>query len=150
MTRTYISEKVGMALDDIFERRGIEEVISESIKLYRMLQEDLYTIKAGKEDILITRVIDRKIGKTYSLIKLSIKYNIPIVVPPRLQRFYQEDAQNFFNKKAWILPLSKKEITGLNNIDIVLKDQGIKTNEIIEFFKPTKIKIIGFSSMFEE
>lgn len=150
MIKTYISEEALKAMTDICCLRSLEEIIQKSNMLYDGLLRDLKKIISGEENEIITRVIDRKIGKSFSLIRLAIEYDLPIVVSPGLEKFYDRDAQEFFNKTVRVIPLAMRAIEKEKNINIVLKDQDTKVGDIANKFWPRKVKVIGFSSIFNE
>ena len=149
MIKTYITQGAMEVLHDIASRRSHEELKAESDRIYKALKKDLNEVMNGRENICITRVVDRKIGKTYSLVRLACEYNLPIVPHRDLKRLYEEEAHNKFGKIIKVIPISRGR-SAKENCDIVLKDEGVSVQEVIDYFWPRKVKIVGVSSMFED
>ena len=148
MERTYITNDAVEVLHDLASRRSKQEIKVESDRIYKALKSDLQDVMNGKDDIRIMRVVDRKIGKTYSLVRLACEYNLPIITRNRLARMYDEMANFEFGKAIKIIPVSRGGHTK-ERCEIVLKDEGVPVREIIDFFHPYDVQIVGVSSLYE-
>ncbi len=149
MERTYITNDAVEVLHDLASRRSDKEIKVESDRIYKVLKADLQDVMEGKDDIRIMRVIDRKIGKTYSLIRLACEYNLPIVSHENLRRMYEDQAQYEFGEEINVIPVRKGGRVKVERCDIVLKDEGVSVQEITDHFWPRKVKIVGISSIYE-
>ena len=148
MERTYITNDLREALSHFALTRSNEKIREESERIYKALKVDLQDVMDGKDDIRIMRVVDRNIGKTYSLIKLACEYNLPIVPHKRLERMYKDMAQEEFGKMVNVLPIRKGGYAK-EKCNIVLKDEGVSVQEILDYFFPYDVKIVGVSSLYE-
>ena len=147
MNKVYITDALRVAIYDLATRRNLMEIKKESELIYKALKYDLIKVMDGKEEILITRTIDRKIGKTYSLIKLACEYGLPIVSHKNLKRMYENEARDLFSREVTVMPVCKGGSYRGRECDIVLKDEGVSTQEVIDYFWPRRIKIVGISSV---
>lgn len=148
MGRIYITNDAVKVLHDLASNRSEKEIKIESDRMYNALKVNLQDVMNGKDDIRVMRVVDRKIGKTYSLIRLAIEYNLPIVPHKNLKRIYKEQAQYEFGKEIKVIPISKGG-RAKERYDIVLKDEGVSVQEVIDFFWPWDVQIVGLSSIYE-
>lgn len=148
MERTYITNDAIEALHNLAIMRDETKLREESDRIYKALKADLQDVMDSKDDVRIMRVVDRKIGKTYSLIRLACEYNIPIVPHKNLERMYRDMAREEFGKAINVITIRKGGYAK-GRYDIVLKDEGVSTQEVIDYFSPYKTKIIGVSSLFE-
>lgn len=149
LERVYITNDAVKALHVLAQRRTDEEIKVESDRIYKILKADLQDVMDGKDDIRVTRVIDRTIGKTYSLVRLACEYNLPIVPRKNLKRMYEEQARFEFYKEIKVIPVCKGGRTREERYDIVLKDEGVSVKEVMDYFLPHRVKIVGISSIFE-
>lgn len=148
MIKTYITQGTMEVLHDIASSRSEKELKVESDRIYKILKNDLQKVMDGKEDICVTRVVDRSIGKTYSLIRLACEYNLPIVPHKNLKRMYEDEAWVKFGKMIKVIPICKGGRINGERCDIVLKDEGVSVQEVIDYFWPRSVKIVGVSSVF--
>src|SRR5665648_1069179 len=103
----------------------------------------------GKDDIQIMRVVDRKICKTYVLIRLACEYNLHIVPRKNLERVYRNIAQEEFGKTINVLPICKSRYDKVKTMcrytkvkrHIVLKDEGVSVQDILDYFYPFEVRI---------
>ena len=68
---------------------------------YQAMKYHLKRVVKGKEDDYLKRIghYDRNIGKSCALARLSVKYNIPVVVPTRSwESLYTRDIPNYIPK----------------------------------------------------
>ncbi|HZK84864.1 MAG TPA: hypothetical protein VFC58_09340 [Desulfosporosinus sp.] len=157
MERTYMTNDAIEALHNLATMRDGEKLKEESDRIYKTLKADLQDVMDGRDDVRIMRVVDRKIGKTYSLIKLACEYNLPIVPHKNLERMYRDMAREEFGKEINVLPICKggyakeKTLRGYTKgkSHIVLKDEGVSVQDILDYFYPFEVRIVGVSSLFE-
>lgn len=147
MERTYITNDAIEALHHLATMRSKEKVKEESDRIYKALKADLQDVLDGKDDIRVMRVIDRKIGKTYSLVRLACEYNLPIVPHKNLKRMYEELANEEFGKAINVIPIHRGG-NATERCDIVLKDEGVSVQEVIDYFSPHEVKIVGVNSIY--
>lgn len=148
---TYITQDAVKAINSLALKRSNDEVKEESEKLYRKLKNDLNEVLNNNQDIILTRVVDRKVGKTYTLMRMANEFNIPLIVKGELKQIYKREAFKMFGKDININIIDIKDITKVKQqCNVALKDEGISTQEVIDCFKPKKIKIIGLISIYED
>lgn len=150
MISTYITEKLMRAIGDVATDRSKEEFIVESEKLYKRLKLDVQDVMNGKEDVIITRIVDRKIGKSYSLLKLACEFNIPIVTNRNMGIVLKRDALRVFGKEIQIVSVSKGGHYEGRSLNIVLKEQGVSEKMVNDYFWPLKVKMVGINSIWDD
>src|SRR5665648_1287533 len=147
--RTYITDDLRETLNHFALTRSNQKIREESDRIYKALKADIQDVMDGKDDIRIMRVVDRKIGKTYALIRLACEYNLHIVPRKNLERMYRNIAQEEFGKTINVLPICKsgyakeKTMRGYTKgkSHIVLKDEGVSVQDILDYFYPFEVRI---------
>lgn len=107
--------------------RTTEECIMISNELYPMLKEDMKRAEANRGRDYITYTPDRKIGKTYNLMRLAAEYDYPLIVyDARWARCIEKEAKKLFNKNIIVRSYSAISNTfdGLR-CDVILKDEPV-------------------------
>lgn len=145
MEYPYMTEELRQAMNEIVRKRKQEDIAKYSEQLYNMLKQDLKLIRHGTEYERLIKTVDRCIGKTYAIIKLSLEENIPIVVRSYdMGMCIQNEAMDLFNKQVKTICLGSWSASGRHE-PIVLKEEGA-TVESIRRELGENVRIIGICS----
>ena len=125
---------------------------------YRAIYEEMkYHIKLAKKDKIdhyLKKIYrdDRGIGKTYSLVQLAVKYNIPIIVPTYQWKNTIEKHTGMFlpphlrkNSKPIVLHAGTN-FRG-HRFDIVLVEEGLSDEQMALLHNVAK-HIIGYRNIY--
>lgn len=97
MSGLFISQELREKRTEI--RRNQDELIKISNELYEIIKEDLNKAQRKTGRDYITYTADRKIGKTYTLMKLAAEYDYPLIVHDAAWAGYvKKEAKKLFNK----------------------------------------------------
>jgi phosphoenolpyruvate carboxylase len=141
----YMTEELRQAMNEIARKRKQEDVAKYSEQLYRMLKQGLEIIRRGTEQERLIKTVDRCIGKTYAIIKLSLEENIPVVVRSHdMGMCIQREAMELFNAQVRTISLGSWSARGRHE-PIVLKEEGASVEAIYREFGKD-VRIIGISS----
>jgi hypothetical protein len=149
MEYPYMTEELRQAMNEIARKRKQEDIDKYSEQLYKMLKQDLKLIRRGTEYECLIKTVDRCIGKTYAIIRLSLEENIPIVVKSRdMGMCIQHEAMKLFNTKVKVISLGSRSAWERHE-PIVLKEEGA-TVESIRNELGKDVRIIGISSFMSD
>lgn len=88
--------------------RSDEDSKRLSDELYNILKKDILLAQANTRRDYITYTLERKIGKSYNLLKLASEYNYPLVVYNlQCAKIAEREAKRFFNKKIKTLTINQ-------------------------------------------
>jgi len=122
------------------------EKISFKLKSLAIYLELKYYIKNNQNYFMRIHKNDRNIGKTYNLVKLAIKYKLPIFVPnDRSERYIKDLVRRYFKNKKNKLTIivASEKIKGFK-YNKVLVEEGIDYDIIHYIIKPMCKCMIGY------
>ncbi len=108
-------------------RRTTLECIKLSNEIYPLLKLDVEKAEANRGRDYITYIPDRKVGKTYNLMRLAAEYDYPLIVhDASWARFVKKEAKKLFNKDIVVCTYRTipNSFDGLR-CDVILKDELI-------------------------
>lgn len=148
MSGLFISQELRKASCEI--KRTEKELMNVSEQLYQVLFEEFNKAINTKGKDFITYTADRKIGKTYNLIKLAIEYRCPIIVHDglwanSLKRFIKRD----FGKEVHVISYRAvgNRLDGIR-CDIILKDEMVSIDELRRMLNETGkgyVNVVGIN-----
>ncbi len=148
MSGLFITKELREARDNI--ERTDEELINVSNQLYHILEDNLLKAQQTKGNDYITYIADRKIGKTYNLIRLALEYGYPLIVHnAQYARYLESLVKEKFGNSITILSYS----TVGRNLDgvpcyVILKDEMVPTYELRKILNESRkgyINIVGIN-----
>ena len=145
MAGKYISTELREAIGNIASRRTTSEIIRQSNNIYEILKKDIETSLNSEGLDLITYTPERKIGKSYSLMKLASEYNMPIIVHSSAWGQYVErKAKELFGRTIAVRSISSNlaNLYGLN-CKTVLKEEAVDAHELREKLKNVELEHIN-------
>jgi len=146
----FITDELMMAIQDMAKNRSKAEVIKHSDRIYsdlKRLTEEALKYKNGE---WLIKTVDRKIGKTYALIKVACEYQIPIAVKGNdLCRLLEREAKEELGQLLQTINVNLLNDRRLSRVDIVLKDEGTPVRLIRERLGDN-VRIVGICSFFGE
>lgn len=133
MDREYITPETREAVNEAAIRRTPEQVIKEGNRLYAILKEDVDNALITGGDY-ITHTVERKIGKTWTLIRIAMEHdNIPIVVQNESQkRLIERQARAMSDTKIEVLTVEQKMHgrAEFKAYDVVLKEEMVTVEAV--------------------
>jgi hypothetical protein len=146
MEYPFLSRELQQALNDIARKRRKENISEYGEQLYKMLKQSLSLIRSGKETECLIKTVDRCIGKSYALIKLSLEEGIPIAVRTNdMGMCIQHQSVDLFGLKVKTITVHSVSYTKGMHPPIVLKEEGASVEQIRTAFGKD-IKIVGICS----
>lgn len=148
MSGIYISLEMRKARSEI--RRTTEECIKISNELYPMLKEDMKRAEANRGRDYITYTPDRKIGKTYNLMRLAAEYDYPLIVHDAIwARCIEKQDKKLFNKSIIVRSyrVIPNRFDGLR-CDVILKDETVDISTLRDVLNNNGFKwcsVVGFN-----
>lgn len=111
-----------------------------------------YVVKKEKHLIKIYRW-NRNIGKTYNLVKIALKYNLPIFVPnDTAARYITGTAVQYFwnklEKRKGLQIIIAQECVKGRRFNVALVEEGIKTDILNNIVIPMCSCIVGYESVY--
>lgn len=145
----WMTDRMMNAIFDLGLKRPYEELLNNSASLYKLLSKNIIGAKrTGKDHI--TRVIDKNVGKTYCIIKASLKYGIPILMRDyQVGEIIQRDAAEWFGRS--VITINVKSHTAYTASPIVLKDDDTTMADVRRWKTNCEMNpaVCGFVNIFE-
>lgn len=106
----------------------------------------------GKEEYYIKPIghYDRNIGKSAALARLSVKYDIPIVVPTQMWKRFIEysiphDIQKYFKKKKPVTIVASDYLRG-QKYKVLLMEERLEDRQIEQVNRIACGKVVGYKN----
>lgn len=150
MISKFITRETIEAIGEIARRRSLKDIIRIENDLHDMLKGYIKEAEhcAGYDFIVYTP--ERKIGKTFTLIKLACEYNIPLIVHDRLTVVkIKRDVKESTGKDIMVSTIDRMRYDLKHiNTGIILKDEGVSLKDLRDNFFAIDYSIsnvIGFN-----
>lgn len=127
MSGLFMSKSMRKARGEIGQNRTSQELIETSNNLYETLLADIKKAKKTSGMDYTTYTPDRKIGKTYSLIRLAIEYDYSLIVHNSgMARIIQRETKKRAGKDITVLSFDTitNQLYGMH-YDVLLKDEMV-------------------------
>lgn len=112
----------------------------------------LKQVLKGREEYYIKTIghYDRNIGKSAALARLSVKYDIPIVVPTQISKKFIEyniprDIPKYFNKKMPVTIMVSDCLRG-KRYKVLLMEEGLEDKQIEQLNYMACETVVGYRS----
>lgn len=124
---------------------------------YLEMKYHLKQVLAGKEEYYIKNIrhCDRNIGKSAALARLSVKYDIPVIVPTNkwkgiIERDIPRRIPKYFKRRkptAFVANLPDRALSRALRQNIVLMEEGMDEKQIDIANRMSNGKVVGYRSL---
>jgi hypothetical protein len=128
----YITPELHKVRCEIGKHRTKRECIELSEKLYEIVRADVLKAEKNIGRDYTTFALDRKIGKTYNLMRLAAEFDYPMIVHDGgWAKVIQKESKNIYGKKVSVLTIcSMKNRLDGTRCDVLLKDEMVSMEEL--------------------